>query len=242
MSRPGTGPLHTEPTKERVALISGATGAAGRAAALSLARQGVRLTLVSSKLEKLESMQSELALPEDRTLLFATDLTESSGARYAIEATLARYGRLNILLHLVGGWAGGEPASQVPFQVISKMVNQHLWTTFHMLQACVPPMLAAGWGRIITVSSPVAIRPGANTPAYNVGKAAQDALVLSLAAELKGSGVTANVIQVKAINVGAEPKAGQATPQEIASAVLFLCAPESAMINGARLPLTGETV
>lgn len=242
MSKSGTGLLRSHPLKDRVAVISGATGATGRAAALGLARQGARLALVSSSLEKLETLQNELMLPEERTLLCAADLREAGAPRYLAEAVLARFGRLDILLHLVGGWTGGESATRVSPETVAQMIDQHLWTTFHMQQACVPPMLTNNWGRVIVVSSPAAIRPGAGTPAFSVGKAAMEALLLSLAAEIKGSGVTANIIQVRTINIGTEAKTGQTTPDEISAAVLYLCSEEANLVNGVRLPLTGESL
>jgi NAD(P)-dependent dehydrogenase (short-subunit alcohol dehydrogenase family) len=238
----GTAGLNLHPLKERVALISGATGASGRACALAFARQGAKLALVSSGLDKLEEMQRELVLPDESTLLFAADLREREAARYMVEAVLARYGRLDVLLHLVGGWIGGTPASKVPAADMRHMLDQHLWTTYYLAQAALPAMLEHNWGRLIVVSSPAAQRPAATAPAYAVGKAAQEAFIRAVSQEMKGRGVTANIIQVNAIAANGEAQPGQATPDEIAAAALYLCSDEGGKVNGGRLPLTGEQV
>ena len=103
-----------------------------------------------------------------------------------------------------------------------------------------------GWGRIVAVSSPTASRPAAERAPYAVGKAAQEALILTLAQELKGSGVTANLVVVSTIDVKGERESkptpantNWTTPEEITATLLHLCADESATINGARIPLYG---
>jgi len=115
------------------------------------------------------------------------------------------------------------------------MLNQHAWTTFHLLQAFAPGMAANGWGRVIIVSSPLAVSPSAKMSAYAAAKAAQETLILTLAQELKDSGVTANIIQVRSIDVQGSGKG--TTPNEIVAAMQYLCREQAAKINGARIPL-----
>jgi NAD(P)-dependent dehydrogenase (short-subunit alcohol dehydrogenase family) len=126
------------------------------------------------------------------------------------------------------------------------MLQQHLWSTFHLIQAFIPHMQDNGWGRVVVVSSPYANRPAAKGGPYAIGKAAQEALILTLAQELRGSGVTANILQVQTIDVAHErestPSARNAswtTPEEISAAILYLCSDEARMANGGRLPLYG---
>lgn len=91
------------------------------------------------------------------------------------------------------------------------MLEQHVWTTFYTLRAFTPAMVKNGWGRVVVVSSPLAEEPAAGMSAYAAAKAAQQALIRSLAAELRGTGVTANL--------------------------LYLCSDQAARINGACIPL-----
>lgn len=124
------------------------------------------------------------------------------------------------------------------------MLQQHLWTTFYVVQAFVPHLAANGWGRIMAVSSPAATRPGAKGVAYAAGKAAQEALLLTLAQELAGSGVTANLLVVRAIDAQhrrdserTAETAAWTTPEEIASAIVYLCSDAAGVVNGAHIPL-----
>ena len=233
--------------ENRVAVITGATGGLGRVVTKSLAERGARLALFGRNAERLEQLAGELHLPEDRRLIRAVDLTDATAAQAAAEAVIERFGRAEILLHLVGGWAGGEPVTEVAPGVVSNMLQQHLWTTLYMAQAFVPHLVANRWGRMIVISSPNASRPPANGAPYTIGKAAQEALMLTLAQELTDSGVTANMLLVRAIDVqhkrDHEPSAKTAawtTPEEIASMILYLCSDEARVVNGARIPLYGR--
>lgn len=229
---------------DRVAVITGAAGGLGRVVARRLAGAGARLALFGTRLERLEQLGRDLALPEDRWLARAFDFAEPGAGVAAAEAVRAKFGRADILLHLIGGWAGGKPVAESAADEVSAMLRQHLWTTLHVTQAFVPLLVAGGWGRIVTVSSPQATAPAAKGSPYAIGKAAQEALLLTVAEEVRGTGVTANVLHVRAIDMdGAHDRgAGKAlktTPDEIAAAILYLCSEEAGVVNGARIPLTG---
>jgi NAD(P)-dependent dehydrogenase (short-subunit alcohol dehydrogenase family) len=176
----------------------------------------------------------------------AYDLTTADGARHAAEAVVGKYGRVDMLLHVVGGWTGGKRVTDVPAQDVQNMLNQHLWSTFHLAQAFLPHLQANGWGRIVVVSSPFASNPPPELSPYAVGKAAQEALVLSIAREVAGTGVTANILQVRTIDAAHErnrepsPRnASWTTPEEITAAILYLCSDEAHVVSGARIPLYG---
>jgi NAD(P)-dependent dehydrogenase (short-subunit alcohol dehydrogenase family) len=134
----------------------------------------------------------------------------------------------------------------VPAEDLSNMVNQHVWTTFYLAQAFVPHLVANHWGRVAVISSPSATTPAANGAPYAAAKAAQEALIMTLAREVAGSGVTANVVQVRAIDTNHErdrertsKNASWTTPEEIAATILYLCSDEAQVVNGARIPLYG---
>jgi NAD(P)-dependent dehydrogenase (short-subunit alcohol dehydrogenase family) len=229
---------------KRVVVITGATGRLGRVVARRMGAEGARLALLGTDAARLATLAAELGLPKEQWLVHAVDLTSLAGAEEAAGAVLARFGRVEILLHLVGGWAGGKPVPEVLPEEMAAMLQQHLWTTLYVARAFVPHLAANGWGRIVAVSSPNASRPPANSAAFAAGKAAQEALLLTLAQELAGSGVTANLLLVRAIDAGhrrdAQPSAETAsrtTPEEIAAAILYLCSEEAKVVNGARIPL-----
>ncbi len=194
----------------------------------------------------METIIASLGLPGERYLTQAADLGDAAQTRVAAQAVLARFGRVDILLHLVGGWTGGKRLVEVPAADLENMLTQHVWTTFHLAQAFVPHLVQNGWGRIVVISSPSASQPRPKGGPYAIGKAGQEALMLTLAQELRGSGVTANLLQVKTIDARGEKhatpspeNASWSTPEEIAAAILFLLSDEAGTINGARIPLFG---
>lgn len=234
--------------ENRVAVITGAAGGLGRVVARRLAEEGARLALVGSDASRLQALGAELNLPQERWLASAADLASPAGAQAAAAATLATFGRVDILLHLVGGWIGGKEAAQTPVEEMASMLQQHLWTTFHVAQAFAPHLAANGWGRIVAVSSPAATRPAAKGASYAVGKAAQEALLLTLAQELAGFGVTANLLVVRTIDVQhrrdrerTPETASWTTPEEIAAAIVYLCSDAAGGVNGAHIPLYGAS-
>lgn len=218
-----------------VVVITGATGAAGQAAARSFAAQGASLALLSRDSSKLDALSIHLNLPASRLLTHASDLRNPEAVESAARFVTTRFGRADILLHLVGGWTGGKILSETSSGDLETMLNQHAWTTFHLLRAFTPGMVKNGWGRVIVVSSPLAQTPSAKMSAYAAGKAAQESLILALAQEVKESGVTANILQVRSID--AEGAGKGTSPDEIVAAMLYLCSDQASKVNGARIPL-----
>lgn len=233
--------------EDRVVVITGATGGLGRIVAHSMAKQGARLALLGLSAERLGQLSSEIGLADDRYIALRVDLGNPAEVEAAAETIMGKFNRIDVLTHLVGGWTGGKSVIEVDPGEVSDMLQQHVWTTFNAAQAFVPHMINNEWGRIIAVSSPFAAAPRAKGAPYAMGKAAQETLMLTLAQELKGTGVTANVILVKTIDVAhardTNPSAKNAfwtTPEEITNTILFLCSDDAKMVNGARLPLYGS--
>lgn len=227
-----------------VVVITGAAGATGRAAAHAFAEQGAALALFGTDASRLEALRAQLGRPAEQVLAQAADLRTAAGAQTAAAAVRERFGRADVVLHLVGGWTGGRTLAETPAEELESMLQQHVWTTFHVARAFGPALAASGRGRFIVISSPAAARPPAKSGAYAAAKAAQEALTLTLAQELKEHGVTANILQVRTIDVEHQrlkapsaANAGWTTPEEIAAAVLYLCAPAGGRVTGARLPL-----
>lgn len=230
--------------QDRVVVITGATGNLGRLASQRFAEAGARLALAGTDAGRLQELAGVLAAPAERLFWQVANLREPQAAQALAQAVQERYERIDILVHLVGGWTGGKTVVEFTADEVESMLQQHLWTTWRLAQAFVPILVANGWGRLLVVSSPVATQPAAKTAPYALAKAAQEALLMTLAQELHGSGVTANVLQVRSIDgrspqerVQAPRNSAWATPEEITAALLYLCSESAQVVNGARIPL-----
>jgi NAD(P)-dependent dehydrogenase (short-subunit alcohol dehydrogenase family) len=233
--------------KNRTTVITGATGGLGKVVARQFAERGANLVLVGSTLEKLNSQGKDLFLPSERWLSVPVDLVQPDAAQKVLDESLKKFGRVDILLHFVGGWIGGKPIFQVAKDDLSKMLQQHVWTTFYLAQVFGNFMVEKGWGRIIVISSPNAVILPANGSPYSVAKSAEEALILTLAEELKGSGVTSNILRVRTIDINhdrdrqpSEKTAFWTTPEEISASIEYLCSSEAGSVNGACIPLYGS--
>ena len=233
------------PTSDRVVLITGATGVLGRETTRVFAAEGARLGLVGTDGDRLRGVAGELGLADDRWVPAVGDLRQRDGARAAVETVEAAFERVDVLVHLVGGYAAGTPIAELDPADVTEMLDQHLWTTLHLAQAVIPGMVARGWGRVLAVSPPVAAEPPAKMAPYAIGKAAQEVLLRTLAREVAGAGITVNLVIVKAIDEhgvrATDPKKASWTgPEEIAATFRFLASDEAAAVTGARVPLNNR--
>jgi NAD(P)-dependent dehydrogenase (short-subunit alcohol dehydrogenase family) len=219
----------------RTVVITGATGALGIKTAHAFAGLGHSLVLLDRNPDRQDALTRDLSLPEERLLTSVMDLRDGDAIHAVAEAVSVRFGGAHALIHLVGGWVGGKTLIESPADDLETMLGQHVWSTFHLFQAFAPQLVKNGWGRVMIVSASTVPDAPAKRGIYTAAKAAQESLVLSLGNELGENGVTANIIQVKAID--AEKKGTGTTPEEIVAAMLYLFSDEAARVNRARIPL-----
>ena len=219
----------------KVIVITGATGALGNKVAHAFAARGHSLVLLDNDQTKLDSLTRDLHLSAERLFASVVDLRDAQAVHSTAEAVSFKFGGVHALIHLVGGWVGGKALPDASMEDMDFMLGQHVWTTFHLFQSFTPHLIKSRWGRVIIVSASTVPNPPGNAGAYTAAKAAQENLVLTLAAELKDKGVTANIIQVRAIDV--ENKGKGTTPDEIVAAMTYLFSDEASKISGARIPV-----
>ena len=229
----------------RVVVITGATGNLGPTVARRCAEAGASVVLLGTNEERLRSLQEDLGFGSERVVWRVADLTSEDGAANVAADVAGLFGRVDVVLHLIGGYDGGTTVVDTPVDAVEAMLRPHLWATLRVAKAFVPRLTANGWGRLICVSSPTAADPPAKQLQYSVAKAAEEALILTLAREMRGSGVTANVIVVRQIGDRETAEPGKpaspraTTPEEIAAAMLYLCSDPGGTVNGARIALYG---
>ena len=223
--------------KNKTVVITGATGVLGNLVAKTFAERGHAIALLDKDQTKLDSLVHDLNLPDERLYAQTIDLLNGQAVHDSAEAVHSKFGSVHALIHLVGGWTGGNTIPESNADDFESMLNQHAWTTFHLLHAFVPHIASSKWGRVMIVSMPVTVNPSAKMALYAAAKSAQESLVLTLAEEYKDSGLTANVIHVKSIDTKNEALREGTTPAEIVAAMSYLFSDEANKVNGARIPL-----
>jgi NAD(P)-dependent dehydrogenase (short-subunit alcohol dehydrogenase family) len=228
----------------RVIAIAGVGGGLGPVVAERLAAGGACVCGCDREQAQVDELGLALGIGE-RWDGRAVDLLDEDGARGWCEALVERFGRVDGLLHLVGGWRGGQPLREAPLEDWAFLHELLIRTVQHTTRAFHDALLASDHGRFVLVSAKQAQAPSNSNAAYAAAKAAAEAWTLALADGFEGSGATANIVVVEAILTAAmrerEPGGDFAsfTPAEhLAEAIAFLCSDAAEKMNGQRLRLT----
>jgi len=232
----------------KIALVAGGTGGLGRAASLAFLKEGAELIVTYRKDQELSDLKSAAGANASRLEGHNVDVTNEAAVRQLVEGIIAKHGRLDILVNCVGGYAGGMKLWEMETKVFDQMLALNLHSGYMLSRAVVKPMLKQGKGAIVNVASKAALDHGAGLAAYSASKAAALAMMESLAAELKDSGVRANSILPSIIDTEINRKAMPGAdfakwpkPEEIARVILFLCSDDAKLIHGAAIPVYGNS-
>lgn len=228
-------------------LVAGGTGGLGRAVTLAFLEEGARVVVTFRRESEMNSLTRSagdaIALLEGH----AIDLSDDMAVANLVKGILASYSRLDILVNAVGAWAGGAKFWLAETAEFDRMLQINLRTGYALLRAVVPAMIQQRSGAIVNVASRAAVDHAGAAAAYVASKAAAVAMVDSLAADLKGTGVRANSILPGIIGTEANRRAMPSadfskwpTPEAIARTILFLCSEEASLINGATIPVYGD--
>jgi NAD(P)-dependent dehydrogenase (short-subunit alcohol dehydrogenase family) len=178
----------------------------------------------------------------------AADLTRPEGARLAVDQALQQAGRMDAVLHLMGGFAGGQTVEETGLEIWQQMLDVNLTAAFHVAHAVLPHLKSRGEGRMVFIGSRAGLEPSAGFSAYSVSKAGLVALVKTIALESREYGITANVVLPSTIDTPANRRAMPnadfsrwVSPASIARLLLWLTSPEAGEISGAVIPIYGRS-
>jgi NAD(P)-dependent dehydrogenase (short-subunit alcohol dehydrogenase family) len=228
--------------KSKVVLITGADGGLGRHVTQAFLDAGATVAGSSPRIQPSAFSGSNFtALP--------AEISSRESARALVDQAMARFGQLDVVVHTVGGFAGGQSVAETDDTTFQRMLDLNLNSVFHILRAAVPPLRRAGQGRIIAIGSRAALEPGAGVGAYSASKAAMVSLIKTVALENKDSGLTANVILPGTMDTPANRKAMPTAdvskwvrPAAVASLILWLAGDSGKDVNGAAIPVYGSDV
>ncbi len=171
----------------KIALVTGANGGLGTHVTKALLDAGFTVVGLAPRIQ-----QSDFDHPN--FIALAAALHSLDVAKKAVASVIARCGKIDVLAHLVGGFARGQTVAAMDDATWQRMFDANLNSAFHILRAVIPEMRKAGGGRIIAIGSRAAEDPGPKVGAYSASKAALVSLMKTVALENKDTGITANVI------------------------------------------------
>ncbi len=234
--------------RRKVAVVTGGTGGLGLALLKRLVNRDYLLAVSYLLPEEAAAAEEELQLDESRLLLRRVDATDPEAVNDFMKEVATTFGGVNVLCSLVGGWAGGRDVEETDDLRFERMIDLNLRSAFYSVRAALPHLREAGWGRIVLVGSRAAMDTPPGQAAFNIAKAGVVALCGSVAQELMGTEVTANVVLPSVIDTPATranlPYADYVnwpTPEEIAAVVDFVVSEESGVMSGAAIPVHGKS-
>ena len=223
----------------RVVIITGANGGLGSFVTQRFLATGATVVGAARSIS-----QEDFPLPNFVAL--PVDFTKAAEVRGAIGSIVGRYGRLDVLVHVLGGFAGGSSVAETNDTTWEQMRDLNLTSAFYVLRAAIPHLRKSGAGRIVAIGSLAAVEPHAGLGAYVTFKAALVSLVRTVALENRDAGLTANVVLPGTMDTPLNRKAMPGAdfskwlqPAEVADLVLWLADERAAHITGTAIPIDG---
>jgi NAD(P)-dependent dehydrogenase (short-subunit alcohol dehydrogenase family) len=224
---------------EKTSLVTGANGGLGTHVTKALLDAGFAVVGLAPRIQ-----QSDFDHPNFTALVASLDSLDM--AKKAAGTVIARFGKIDVLAHLVGGFAGGQTIADTDDATFQRMFDLNVNSAFHILRAVVPQMRKAGSGRVIAIGSRAAESPGATVGAYSASKAALVSLIRTVALENKDAGITANVILPGTMDTPANRQAMPGAdvsqwvqPASVASLIVWLAGDAGKDVTGAAIPVYG---
>lgn len=229
--------------QDKVVMITGAAGSLGRSVGAAFSAAGAALVLVD-----INDAALKAAYPEarDSRLCLAANLADLDSVLNAVNTAMTRFGRIDILCNIAGGFRMGPPVHETAADMWQLMMDMNAISVLNTARAVVPRMLAAGSGKIVNVGAGAGQKGQANMGAYSASKAVVIRLTESMAGELRDQGINVNCVLPSIIDTAqnradmpdADPRRWVA-PHDLAQVILFLCSDGARSIHGAAIPVTG---
>jgi NAD(P)-dependent dehydrogenase (short-subunit alcohol dehydrogenase family) len=225
--------------ESKIILITGANGGLGKFVTNSFLEIGAFVVGASRSIADSE-------FPSPRFAAIPAELSTGQKASELVETVCARWGRIDGLVHLVGGYTGGHPIAETDDASFERMLDLNLRSAFYMLRAVLPKMRAQGFGRIVAIGSKAAAEPSPMVGAYAASKAALGSLIRTVARENLDRGITANILLPAGMDTPAN-RAGNpggdfskwVDPLQVAKLAVYLMSDAASWINGAAIPVDG---
>jgi len=228
--------------EQRVALITGAKGGLGSFVTQAFLAAGARVVGVSRSIQAADFSHPEFhAMP--------AELSTGDAARTLAGGVVTRFGRIDALVHVMGGFAGGKSVAETDDATFEKMLDLNYRAAFFIARAVLPQMRQQGSGRILAVASRQGVEAAAMVGAYSASKAALVSLIRTIALENKDRGISANTVLPGTMdtpgNRSGDPNADGSKwvhPSQVAGLLVHLASDAGSQITGAAIPIYGKQV
>lgn len=231
---------------DKVALVTGASGALGGVLARRLFAAGASLALIDRNPEHLPALWPEAESARDRLGFHTCDLADASSVSRTVTAIVDRFGRIDHVFNIAGAYRGGETIEEAADETWKMLWEANFLSALHVCRAVVPEMRRRGSGAIVNVGSKASLGGDAGAAPYSIAKTAVVRLTESLAGEVKREGVRVNAVLPGTIDTPANRRAMPDTdprswvePEALADAMLFLASPLARAVTGVALPVFG---
>jgi NAD(P)-dependent dehydrogenase (short-subunit alcohol dehydrogenase family) len=231
----------------QVVLVAGGTGGLGRAVTLAFLEQGSNVTVTYRDENELAELETLAGTHVSHLAAHSADVTDEAAVQSLVNSIVDKHSSLDVLVNTVGGYAGGIKLWELDSKTFDRMFTLNVRPGFVLSKVVVKQMLNQSSGSIINIAAKAAFDHAAGASAYAASKAAAVALMDSLAADLKGTGVRVNSVLPSIIDTPANRKAMPGAdfstwpkPEDIARVILFLASDEANLIHGAAIPVYGN--
>lgn len=232
----------------KVVLVAGGTGGLGRAVSLAFLREAAKVIVTYRHGDEFTALKNGAGANAAALEGYSVDVTNEFATAEFIRQVLTQHGSLDAVVNTIGAYAGGIKLWELETKIFDTMLSLNLRSGFILSRAVLPAMLKQGHGSIVNVAAKAAFDHGAGAAAYAASKAAAVALMDSLAADTKGTGIRVNSILPSIIDTQANRRAmpdadftAWPKPEDIAQVILFLCSNLANTIHGASIPVYGNS-
>ena len=237
--------------KGKVALITGASVGIGRAVALKMAEEGVKLVLLDINAETLEKTQTELADKGNDVLAYVCDVSDEKRVNQVVLDATKKFGGIDILINNAALWRNTQPFLEIPTEKWRSFLDVNVMGVVYCTKAVLPKMLEKGYGRIVNIASVAGVYGNANMAMYSATKGAVISMTKALAKEVVEQGVVVNSVSPGSVSDSSNPDVNHSIPMtlayigrtgtdnENAELICFLASEKASYIVGQNIQIDG---